>query len=428
MEASNLTDLNKQVDHLFRHLSGQLTATLTRIFGPSHLHIVENVVQDAFMQAIQTWPHNGVPDNPTGWITAVAKNKALDIIRRERRFREKEEEIAEWYAALKQEGRLTSPENFSPVSDDQLRMIFLTCHPCLSRKAQVSLTLKIAGGFSIGEIARAFLSGEEATRKMVYRAKETIREKNVSFGLPPRRELSKRIEAALDVIYLIFNEGYSAHEGDLLIRRDFCDEAIRLAGFFLYGSGLSEDSKLPIVKALLALMLLHSSRITARTDGRGDPILLPDQDRSLWDRKRIDAGLRYLEESAVGEELSAYHLEAHIAAAHAVAPSYKEADWKRILGLYDRLLEMTGNPVVALNRTVALSMVEGVNVAINGLRELEKEPEMDQYYLLPATFADFYRRRNELEKAAGYYRRALALAGNAPEKRFLEKRIAECLS
>jgi RNA polymerase sigma-70 factor (ECF subfamily) len=417
------SEVNKIVDHFFRHKAGQLTATLTRIFGPGQLDLAESVVQEALLRACQAWSIKGIPPNPDGWITTVAKNHALDIIRKKKRFHQKEEEIIRWYESL--EGDHLEAHDAQEAMDDQLRMMFVCCHPSLSRKSQVALTLKTVGGFSDREIARAFLSNEETTRKLLTRAKQKLRAENISFDLPAPPELPQRLEAVLEVLYLIFNEGYNAHEGDALIRQDFCDEAIRLASLFVHGA-LSNSPKLPTIKALLALMLLHSSRIPARTDAAGNLVTLAEQDRSRWDQKRVALGLQYLGESAAGEELSVYHLQAHIAACHAVAPSYEEADWPRILTYYDRLLNLSSNPVIALNRAVAISMVNGPEAGLSALQLLADEPLLKNYYLLPAAMADFYRRLNIKPRALEYYQQALALVGTRAEKHYLEKRVREC--
>lgn len=295
--------VNKIVDHFFRHKAGQLISTLTRIFGSGNIDLAESVVQEALLKACETWPYGGIPENPGGWITTVAKNHALDLIRRQKRFREKEQEIVRWYESRGND-ELAARENIElDVMDDQLRMIFICCHPSLSQKSQVALTLKTVGGFSDREIARAFLSNEEATRKLLTRAKQKIRAEKIPFELPGLDELPTRLDAVLEVLYLIFNEGYNAQQGDALIRSDFCDEAIRLISFFLHGA-LANFPRLPKIKALLALMLLHSSRIPARLDAEANLITLAEQDRHRWDRKRIALGLQYLRESADGEELS----------------------------------------------------------------------------------------------------------------------------
>jgi RNA polymerase sigma-70 factor (ECF subfamily) len=423
MNSSKASEINKIVDHFFRHKAGQLISTLTRIFGPGQIDLAESVVQEALLRACQAWSIKGIPPNPDGWITTVAKNHALDLIRKKKRFHQKEEEIIRWYES--RESDHLEAHDAPEAMDDQLRMMFVCCHPSLSRKSQVALTLKTVGGFSDREIARAFLSNDETARKLLTRAKQKLRAENISFDLPAPQELPQRLDAVLEVLYLIFNEGYNAHEGDALIRQDFCDEAIRLTSLFLFGT-FSASPKLPTIKALLALMLLHSSRIPARTDVEGNLITLAEQDRSRWDKRRIAMGLQYLGESASGEELSLYHLQAHIAACHAVAPNSEELDWPRILSYYDRLLNLSSNPVIALNRAVAISMVNGPKAGLKELKLLAHEPLLKNYYLLPATMADFYRKLDNKPKALEYYLQALALVGTRAEKHYLEERMREC--
>lgn len=422
---SSRNQINRLVDHLFRHTAGQLVSTLTRIFGPGNIDLAETVVQEAFLKACETWPYNGIPDNPAAWLTTVAKNRALNLINKEARFRQKESEILAWYESLGVHDHSGYGTDGPTLVDDQLRLMFICCDPSLSKKAQICLTLKTVGGFSVGEIARAFLSSEDAARKLITRAKQKIREENIPFELPGPDALSERVDAVMEALYLIFNEGYSAYEGEALVREDLCDEAIRLTGLFLH-EAFSHFPKLPAVKALLALMLLQSSRLPARTDAGGNLIILADQDRSLWDRSRINQGLKFLSQSACGDEFSVYHLEAHIAACHAVSRSYEESDWHQIVDYYDDLMEMNPGPVIALNRAVAIGMLKGPEAGLAALQSLAEDHKLEHYYLLPAAFANFYRRLSDKPKAIFYYEKALALAGTQAEKRFLEKKIAEC--
>lgn len=303
--------LDKVVDHLFRKISGQIIATLTGIFGPENLDLAETVVQDTFLNALDNWPIAGIPENPEGWLIRVARNRAIDIIRREKRLYNLEETHISGSLARHLDSE--SPEfEIHFIADDQLRLMFICCHPCLSRTSQITLTLRMVSGFSVGEIAKAFLKNESSVKRSLSRAKRKIRENRLTFTLPPSRQIQKRLEVVLIIIYLIFNEGYSATSGDLLIRRDFCDEAIRLARLFFQKSYL--ELKMPTIKAFLALMLFHSARMPARIDANQNLILLKDQDRSLWDRHKIAEGLQLLAESATGTEVSVYHFQAHIAA------------------------------------------------------------------------------------------------------------------
>jgi RNA polymerase sigma factor (sigma-70 family) len=404
------------VDHLFRHQAGQVVAALTRLLGVGNLQLAEDVVQETLLKALRQWPHRGVPDNPGGWITRVARNQALDVLRRDGRL-----------AGSDALDALPDRDHTLPIDvlenqlrDDQLRMIFTCCHPALSRPAQVALTLKTVGGFGVSEIARAFLVPEATIAQRLVRAKRTLRERNVAFDVPEAHELPDRLQSVLDVLYLLFNEGYSAHSGDDLVRHQLCAEAIRLLS--LLAQHPAGDQ--PHVHALLALMLLQASRLPARTDAGGDLLLLDEQDRTLWDRRLIRAGLRELDRSARGDVLSAYHLQAGIAACHAVAPSYASTDWDRILAQYDALIQLTDSPVVALNRAVALAEVAGAEA---GLREIERTarlPGMESYYLLHATTAELCRRAENIAGARQGYERSLLLTANAAEQRFLRRKLA----
>jgi RNA polymerase sigma-70 factor (ECF subfamily) len=397
------------VDHLFRHSAGQMVATLTRMLGPHNLSLAEEVVQDALVRAIETWPHRGVPENPRGWLMQVARNRALDLLRREATLARKAGLLA------------ADPAAAAPWADDSLVMILMCCHPSLAREAQVALTLKTVGGFSVDEIARAFLVRAATVAQRLVRAKRLLRERRIAFALPARG-LGPRIDSALETIYLMFNEGYAATAGDDLVRSDLCGEAVRLATILAEHPATSR----PEVHALLALMLFQASRLPARTDSDGALALLADQDRERWDQALIGRALRHLERSATGERRTAYHLEAGIAACHALAPSYAETDWAQILALYDDRLQLAPSPVVVLNRAVALSMVAGPRAGIAALSQVAEDPRLSDYYLLPATLADLWLRCGDRQAAAAFYRRALELPCNEPERRFLRRRLATC--
>lgn len=298
-------------------------------------------------------------------------------------------------------------------------MMFLCCHPSLSREAQVALTLKTVGGFGVSEIARAFLVSDETIAQRLVRAKRKLREIPVPFALPPSDELAERREAVLQVLYLLFNEGYSAGEGEDLVRRDFIAEAIRL-GSLLAGHDLGNR---PEVHALLALMLLQASRWETRVDTAGNLLLLADQDRAQWDRQAIQAGLIHLQQAGLGNEITEYHLLAGIAACHAVAPSYEKTDWQKILFYYDSLMTIHPSPVVALNRAVALAMVRGPRAGLAALDEIKSSPELRNYYWLPATYGELFERLGEHERAASCYREALRYMGNETERRFILKKL-----
>ena len=418
----NAKNVPEVVDHLFRYQAGQVVASLTRIFGAEHLDLVEDVVQDTLIKALRVWPFRGIPDNPAGWIMRTAKNGALDVLRREKSLRDKQEEIARLpeYSPTRVEEH--GDWNEQELGDDQLGMMFMCCHPALSRPARVALTLKTLGGFGVPEIARAFLVEETTIAQRLVRAKRTLREMKVQFEMPESEQLPARLDSVLEVLYLLFNEGYSAHQGEDLIRQDLCEEAVRLT--YILAKHPAGDT--PKVHALLALMLLQASRLPARTDDDGEILLLQEQDRSLWDRSLIKMGLVELSRSAEGDRISEYHLQAGIACYHACAASYEETDWPGILVQYDDLMEVAPSPVVALNRAVVLAKVYGPKV---GLRELERVysmPGMEHYYLFHATRAELCRQSGDTPGAVLAYRSALDLATTAPEQRLLARKLAEC--
>ncbi|NIR51340.1 sigma-70 family RNA polymerase sigma factor, partial [candidate division KSB1 bacterium] len=347
-------DVTHLVEHLFRHQSAQVVSTLTRYFGVDNLDLIEDVVQETLLKALKQWVFGGVPKNPAGWLLQTAKNQAIDVLRRRSAFRTKQKQLADHIEHATPEMDEAVHLNHE-LEDDQLRMMFTCCHPVLSREARVALTLKILCGFSVVEIARAFLTQEATIAQRLVRAKRKIREDNLFLTFPEFELSNERLDSVLEVLYLFFNEGYKAHQGEDLIRQDLCYEAIRLTSLL----AAHPKGDLPKVHALLALMLLQGTRLPTRLDSDGNLLLLKEQDRSKWDRDMIQLGLHHLEKSASGEFLSEYHLQAGIAACHATASDYDSTDWHRILTYYDELIRLSHSPVVALNRAVALSMVDG---------------------------------------------------------------------
>jgi RNA polymerase sigma-70 factor (ECF subfamily) len=402
------------VDHLFRNRAGQMVAYLTRLFGPAHLELAEEVVQDALVKALQQWPYSGIPDNPGGWLFRVARNGALDALRRHASFRDKA-------AALARELSSTSSDTLdeSTLADDELRMVFMCCHPSLPRDSRVALSLKTVGGFSVSEIARAFLAGEATIAQRLVRAKRQVRELKLDLELPDGDGFAERLESVLEVIYLLFNEGYSAAAGEDLVRLDLCGEALRL-GRLVAGT---PETTAPAAHALVSLMAFQAARLPARVDARGEIVLLEDQDRSLWDARLIALGFRHFGESSEGPHKTAYHLQAAIAAVHAGTTDPTATPWQRILALYDELLEMTGSPVVALNRVVALSRVRGAAAALAAIAPLENDPALTGYYLLPSVKGRLLTEVGQLEPAAAAYRDALQKPCTEPERRFILRRL-----
>lgn len=420
MDPLPFENVTRELDHLFRKEAGRMIAVLTKVFGPSQLDLAETVVQDALLKATQVWPYSGIPENPAGWIMQVAKNRALDIIRRDRLFISDQSVLDLAHDPSHADSTATALFE-SEIQDDQLRLIFICCHPVVPFEARIALTLKTICGFGVAEIARAFLAKEETIAQRLVRAKQKIRAERLAFELPEGATIGAHLDGVLETIYLLFNEGYTANGGDTLIRKDMCYEACRLGRLLAKHPSASS----PKVHALVALMLLQASRLNARVDSIGEVILLEDQEREMWDQGLISEGLHHLSEAAAGKELSNFHLLAGISACHATARNFDQTDWPRILGYYDLLVGADPSPVLALNRSVAVSFIEGPAAALKLLREIGKAPAMAGYYLFPATKADFYRRLDDREKAATCYREALKLSATAPEKRFLLRRLKE---
>lgn len=402
------------VDHLFRRSAGRMIAVLTRVLGPSRLDLAEEVVQDALVRALETWPYRGVPADPQAWLFRVARNRAVDVLRRENNLGGKLDGYAQELESAVQ------PQFVS--QDDELAMIFMCCHPVLPRESQIAFTLKTVGGFSVPEIAAAFLAEPPTIAQRIVRAKRTISERGIRFELPADHEIAERIDVVLDVLYLMFNEGYDAHFGEVLVREESCGEAIRLARLLV----LNPATARPKVYALLSLMLLQASRLAARRDDAGDVLLMADQDRRLWDRALIVEGLRALASASSGEKISVFHVQAAIASHYATAPSDAHTNWSAILKLYDQLYAMTNSPVVQLNRAIALAKVDGPDAGIHLLEQLREDPAMRRYSLLPAALAGLWLDAGRPDEAVSWYKRALELPGNDAERRFLQRRLAQC--
>jgi len=398
-----------------------MVATLTGIFGIEHLALAEDVVQETLARALQTWPFYGVPKNPAAWIMRASRNLALDVVRRQKVFREKEAEIIHLIESQSPDNDTAAAAD-QEISDDRLRMMFVCCHPMIPPEAQVALALKTLCGFSPAEIAKAFLTTEAAIAKRLTRARQRIQEAKIPFAIPEGEELSQRLDGVLQSLYLLFNEGYKASSGDKLVREDVCHEAIRLATLLTRHAAGNQ----PKTHALLALMLLNTARIPARVDDEGNLLRLQDQNRTQWDQALIARGMFHLAHSAAGDELSEYHLQAGISGCHCAAKDYASTDWRQILDLYDRLTAFDDSPVVALNRAVALAEVKGPQAGIEAVESIRNLQSLESYYLLHAVLGEFESRLNHSRAAAAHFRRSLQLAEIKSEQAFLAKRLRDC--
>jgi RNA polymerase sigma factor (sigma-70 family) len=412
--------LNQTIDHLFRHESGKMVAVLSKLLGFQNLETAQDIVQDTLLQAMNTWGFNGIPENPSAWLIKVAKNKAIDYLRRQKKFKE----ISPQYAYLLQSEYTLSPtvnnlflEN--EIQDSQLRMMFACCHPAIPDESKIALTLKTLCGLSNLEIAKAFLTNEETIAKRVYRAKEKIKAEKIELEAPSGDELILRLNAVLKSLYLLFNEGYNSSHPEQLIREDLCREAMRLCH-------LLTEQKLtnyPRTKALLALMCFQTSRLGARLDDRGNIILLKHQDRSKWYKPLIQKGFDYLDAAAEPFEESPYHLEAAIASLHAAAASFQQTDWKTIYHLYELLYKMQPNPVVAMNKAIASAYSVNKQKA---LEELQQIKGLEQHYLYYASIGEMYFEMEAKAVAKIYFEKAIALTQSQAEKQLLFQKIGLC--
>ena len=401
-----------------------MVAALTRIFGVHNLALAEDVVQDAFCRALEVWKARGVPDNPSAWLMTTAKNRALDVLRRERTARTFAPEMGrlletEWTLAP------VVDEAFAAhtIRDEQLRMMFSCCHPRLPEEAQVALILNILCGFGAAEVASAFLTGRAAIEKRISRGKKALATAKTLFDLADG-EFAARLSSVQCALYLLFNEGYHGASAAAPVRAELCGEAMRLVALLRE----HPPAATPATNALAALMCLHAARLPTRLDAAGDLSQLADQDRSAWDERLVAQGILLLEESAVGQEVTAYHLEAAIAAAHAGARSLEETDWASIVSLYDRLMIVAPSPVVALNRAIAVAQRDGAERGLEELRAIGDRERLSSYPFYPAALGELELRRGNRDAAREQFQVALGLARNDTERRFLEKRVASCES
>jgi RNA polymerase sigma-70 factor, ECF subfamily len=401
-------DLRQTIDALYRTQSRRVFATLVRLLGDFEL--AEEALSEAFRAALEQWPADGVPGNPRAWLVSTGRFKAIDALRRQARFSVLDEQQLENLPA-------DDPQAHE-IEDDRLRLIFTCCHPALGADAQVALTLREVCGLKTEEIARAFFTPAPTLAQRIVRAKTKIRDARIPYEVPGARELPERLDAVLRVVYLVFNEGYSASSGESLTRADLSGEAVRLARL------LVELLPEPEAIGLLALLLLHESRRAARATASGEIVLLEDQDRSRWSRELIGEGIALVERALGSRRFGPYSVQAAIAAVHAEAPSAAATDWAQIVALYDVLAGMDPSPVVELNRAVALAMRDGPAAGLRLIDELMKKGDLEHYHLAHAARADLCRRLGRKEDASASYTRALLLARQGPERRFLEQRLA----
>ncbi len=400
------------VDHFFRTEYGKAVSHLTSKFGASNLELAEDSVQEALIKAMQTWPYSQIPDNPTGWIFRVARNKMIDQLRRNQKT--KNQEVPERVEEMNEDLSLES------INDDMVRMMFACCHPSLSQEYQIILTLKILGGLSIREISSSLLKKEETVAKAYTRAKKKFKKDEIKLILPPAHEIENRLDMVLKIIYLLFNEGYKSAEGENLIRKELCEDAIRLNRVLLE----SEICNTPAANALIALMLFHVSRFAARTDNEGNVITLEQQDRSKWNQELIQQGLIYLERASEQGAMNEYLIQAAISATHCRAQTFHDTDWENILTLYDLQLQITPSPIVELNRVVALEKVHGSLLGVKEIERLEATQFFDEYYLFYAIKSEMLQKLGNNEDAKEALEKAIALTKNEKEKSYLSLKLS----
>lgn len=406
---------NQLVEHFFRHESAKLIAVLTRAFGIRRIDLIEDMVQVAMMEAMNSWKLNGIPANPAAWIYIAAKNRILDSLRREKTF-EKAMALS-GHTLASQEMVIDQWLGDEHIADSLLRMMFVCCHPLNDRKTQIALTLKTLCGFGTSEISRGLLLPNETIKKRIQRAKKSLTDANISLDLPAQEQLDQRLDVVHDVLYLMFNEGYSTSHGADPIRSDICEEAARLC-HMLCQSSISS----PATKALLALMLFHASRFEARTDDQGALVLLEDQCRSDWDRRLIESAQSWLAESRTGQPTT-YHLEATIAMLHCIAPSIEKTDWNGIATLYSRLLELHDSPMYAFNQAIAIGETGDTHEAMTRLKQLKDHPKLKGYFLLDCAIARIYLLNGDTKNAIDSYLMARSQTVVNHEQSFIERKI-----
>jgi RNA polymerase sigma-70 factor (ECF subfamily) len=414
------SNINQLIDHLFRYESGKMVSVLSRLLGLKNLESAQDIVQDTLLQAMNTWRYGSVPENPSAWLYRVAKNKAIDYLRREKKFRD----ISPQYAYLLQSeyslsSTVTNLFIENEIQDSQLRMIFACCHPSIPEDSQVALVLKTLCGLSISEIARAFLTTDETISKRIYRAKEKIKSEKIELEVPVDNELPERVDAVLKSLYLLFNEGYNSSHPNQLIREDLCEEAIRLSELLRQ----HPLTRFPRTHALLALMHFQASRLGARLDDNGNIVLLKNQDRSRWNRLLIRRGFELLELAAEPFETSNYHFEAAIASLHASAPTFEQTDWKSIYHLYELLYQFKPNPVVALNKAIASAYAISKQQAILELNEIKG---LENHHLYYASLGEVHLELDQKAEARKYFELALQYTNSHSEQLLIRAKLSRC--
>jgi RNA polymerase sigma factor (sigma-70 family) len=411
------SQFDETIDHLFRRHSGQMVALLCRVFGFDKIDVVEDAVQDSLVAALKTWPYSGVPENQLAWLTRAAKNRCIDILRRSNRSISIDAD--ENFEIISEPDSAANAAFANEISEDQLQMIFACCHPAISPDSRVALTLKTVGGFSVREIANAFLAKDEAVVKLISRAKARLREGGVRMEIPPPDQLPERLDSVLKTLYLMFNEGYAASTGEALIRKDLVFEALRLVSLLAAHPVTSS----PTVDALAALFYFQAARMPQRADHNGELLILAEQDREAWDQRLIAAGLQHIRLSASGDHMSDYHLEAEIAATYTLARDYFSTDWRRILHCYDTLQRRSFSPVRELNRVIVIGEIDGAPTAYSRLIELHDK--LSNYTLFFVTKAHYERLLGHSEPAVASLKRAQQSTANEAVKRFIERKLAE---
>lgn len=412
--------IHKELNHLFRHEYGKLVALLTKVFGATNLAFVEDVAQDTLLKALESWKLKGIPQNPSAWLYTVARNRALDLLRKKKH---EEAFVRHLNPLLTSEytASLTLEEAFknSVLEDEQLRMMFICCHPSISEDAQAALILKTLCGFSVAEIASAFLTNQETITKRLFRAREKLREATISFDVPPATELSERLESVLTAVYLLFNEGYHATHNSLLIREDLVEEALRL-GYLLTKNNRTKTTN---TLALLALMCFHAARLYSRIDSIGTFIPLKEQDRSQWNQELIQKGISFLQQASQGETLSAYHLEAAIAYEHCIAPGYDNTNWESIDQLYAKLMQVRPAPLITFQHAIIKAERFGPEAGLQHMISLENDPALSTHHFFFTAKGMWLAQLNRNTEARVQFQKALHLAQVPSEKKFIQSKI-----